>query len=143
MALLGRLCLRDQLEREVGLVAGDGGAGILDDDDDGVSDETDACPNTPVDEAGVVDSTGCAPSQLDDDEDGVSDAVDECAGTATGAEVDQSGCAADQVGQIDPDWCSSCWSNSMKTLFLYRRRCLARKLTRWPTNNPEPTFWII
>ena len=86
-----------------GDIAGDGGVGILDDDDDGVSDEVDACLGTPLSDVDAVDATGCAPSQIDDDEDGVSNAVDECMDTAAGAEVDKSGCSADQIGQLDPD----------------------------------------
>ncbi len=87
-----------------GDVGGDGGAIIPDDDADGVGDDVDACPGTPLSDIEAVDATGCAPSQLDDDEDGVSNAIDECADTTTGAEVDEVGCAADQVGQSDPDF---------------------------------------
>ncbi|MCZ6654595.1 MAG: hypothetical protein O7D91_16405, partial [Planctomycetota bacterium] len=45
-----------------------------------------------------------SPSQLaDDDNDGVSNAADECSDSAAGADVDASGCSADQLGQADPD----------------------------------------
>ena len=46
----------------------------FDDDSDGVKNEDDQCPNTPV--ATVVDSNGCALSQKDSDNDGHNDSVD-------------------------------------------------------------------
>ena len=64
-------------------------------DGDGVADTIDACPSTAQGE--VVDSNGCAASQLDGDGDGVSDADDACPGTAAGATVDNDGCAASQL----------------------------------------------
>ena len=49
--------------------------GIIDDSDfDGVRNEDDACPNTPVDEP--VDENGCGASQRDSDLDGMSDACE-------------------------------------------------------------------
>ena len=63
---------------------------VLDNDQDGVSNDMDKCPNTP---AGVkVDSNGCA---LDTDKDGVADYKDKCANTPAGAKVDSNGCALD------------------------------------------------
>ena len=60
---------------------------VLDNDQDGVSNDMDKCPNTP---AGVkVDSNGCA---LDTDKDGVADYKDKCANTPAGAAVDANGC---------------------------------------------------
>ena len=69
-----------------------------DGDMDGVMDNVDACPKTPVGEA--VDERGCmivevveepAPA-VDTDGDGVFDADDKCPETPTGALVDESGC---------------------------------------------------
>ena len=62
-------------------------AAPADSDGDGVTDDRDACPNTP---AGVsVDSRGCP---LDSDGDGVPDYKDECPDTPAGAKVDARGC---------------------------------------------------
>ena len=60
---------------------------VYDQDNDGVPDERDNCPNTP---AGVsVDANGCP---LDTDGDGVPDYQDRCPNTPAGALVDQEGC---------------------------------------------------
>ncbi|BFM18610.1 hypothetical protein R50073_47930 [Maricurvus nonylphenolicus] len=62
-------------------------AGPLDSDGDGVTDDMDACPNTP---AGVtVDAKGCP---LDSDGDGVYDYMDKCPDTAPNLKVDADGC---------------------------------------------------
>lgn len=62
-------------------------AGPTDSDGDGVYDDQDQCPNTPL---GVsVDSVGCP---LDSDGDGVPDHKDQCANTPAGARVDDKGC---------------------------------------------------
>ena len=60
-----------------------------DDDNDGVLNSQDVCPNTP---AGVrVDVKGCF-LDSDDDNDGVLNASDKCPNTPRGDEVDASGC---------------------------------------------------
>ena len=61
---------------------------ILDQDLDGIPDENDLCPNSPVGE-NVVDENGCAESQRDDDEDGVANGIDECPQTPEGETVDE------------------------------------------------------
>lgn len=62
-------------------------AGPKDSDGDGVYDDQDRCPNTPL---GVsVDSVGCP---LDSDGDGVYDHQDQCPNTPAGARVDDKGC---------------------------------------------------
>lgn len=66
----------------------------LDSDEDGVRNESDACPGTP--EGLPVDATGCAASQKDTDKDGIKDNVDTCPGTPAGEKVDASGCTAAQ-----------------------------------------------
>ena len=45
----------------------------------------------------MVDSDGCAQSQLDDDGDDVSNDLDQCPATAVGAVVDSDGCAQSQL----------------------------------------------
>jgi len=58
-----------------------------DTDRDGVPDDLDECPDTPM---GVkVDEKGCP---LDSDGDGVYDYLDQCPGTPKGARVDEKGC---------------------------------------------------
>lgn len=59
-------------------------------DGDGVSDTSDSCANTPVDES--VDRSGCSCSQLDSDADGVSNCDDFCPRTESGSDVDAFGC---------------------------------------------------
>ena len=60
---------------------------LLDSDGDGVTDNLDLCPNTPL---GVkVDRVGC-PTDLDGD--GVIDSLDKCPNTPKGVKVDSSGC---------------------------------------------------
>ena len=45
-----------------------------DDDEDGIKNHVDECPNTPEDE--LINAVGCALFQLDSDQDGVNDAED-------------------------------------------------------------------
>jgi OOP family OmpA-OmpF porin len=74
--------------------------GVKDADGDGVSDEMDQCPGTPL---GVqVDSVGCP---LDGDNDGVADYLDQCPNTPAGAEVNAVGCPLDGDGDgvVDAD----------------------------------------
>ena len=54
---------------------------LLDDDNDGVANEVDLCPNTPA--ATAVDVDGCALSQKDTDNDGYNDDVDDFPNDAT------------------------------------------------------------
>ena len=77
-------------------------------DGDGIYDDIDSCPDTPL--GSTVDSTGCSTSQLDDDDDGISNADDVCPDTASGATVDTDGCSSEQLtqdtdddGVVDPD----------------------------------------
>lgn len=77
-------------------------APIPDNDNDGVNDNIDLCPNTP---AGTpVDSVGCeiiiVPIE-DEDNDGVADAVDQCLGTPAGTSVNSIGCPIN-IGAIIP-----------------------------------------
>ena len=65
----------------------EGCGGVMDSDGDGVTDDKDACPDTP--KGATVDAKGC---RLDSDGDGVYDDDDACPGTAQGVRVDPKGC---------------------------------------------------
>ena len=67
-----------------------------DDDNDGVADTVDQCPNTP--ENTPVDIDGCP---LDSDNDGVIDPQDACPTTPAGTEVDARGCKVDADSDAD------------------------------------------
>ena len=66
----------------------------LDDDNDGVFNFFDICPDTP--EGTPVDPTGC-PRVADEDFDGVEDSLDKCPGTPLGDTVDENGCGQTQL----------------------------------------------
>ncbi len=66
---------------------------VVDTDGDGVPDDADRCPGTPI--GTPVDRFGC---ELDSDGDGVADSRDECPNTAPGATVDARGCELDSDG---------------------------------------------
>lgn len=72
-------------------------------DRDRVSDNGDACPDTPF--GASVDRRGC-PS--DEDADGVLNGIDKCSGTPTGATVDTTGCPHDQDGDRVLDGIDKC-----------------------------------
>ena len=75
----------------------------LDSDGDGVLDNNDKCPGTPV---GVkVDADGCP---LDSDGDGVYDYKDKCPGTPAGVNVDGDGCPLDSDGDGVADYKDKC-----------------------------------
>lgn len=69
-----------------------------DEDNDGVIDANDNCPNTPEGEA--VNVNGCSSSQLDDDGDGVFNNIDLCPNTTNGETVNENGCS---LNQLDTD----------------------------------------
>ncbi|MDD9891335.1 MAG: thrombospondin type 3 repeat-containing protein [Gammaproteobacteria bacterium] len=71
---------------------------VADDDEDGVDNVQDLCPNTPAGE--LVNADGCAESQLDDDGDGVSNAIDACPATPNGEDANADGCS---LSQLDTD----------------------------------------
>lgn len=60
---------------------------VGDDDNDGVTNEADQCPNSLP--GAIVDARGC---EMDEDADGVVDRLDRCPGTPPGTAVDDSGC---------------------------------------------------
>jgi OOP family OmpA-OmpF porin len=73
---------------------------VVDSDNDGVPDNLDKCPGTPVRTA--VDKNGC-PRLPDSDNDGVPDNLDKCPGTPAGMVVDKDGCPpdSDMDGVVD------------------------------------------
>jgi hypothetical protein len=73
-----------------------------DDDNDGVSNNFDACANTPANT--VVDTSGCALVDIptDTDNDGVIDELDSCPNTLINTEVDANGCGLTYV-PLDSD----------------------------------------
>ncbi|MGH8444810.1 MAG: OmpA family protein [Solimonas sp.] len=64
-----------------------------DDDNDGVPNSADQCPNTPA--GAVVDDKGC---EADADGDGVPDRADQCPDTPAGQQVNEQGCPVDGDG---------------------------------------------
>ena len=77
--------------------------GSKDTDKDGVKDNDDACPDTPL---GVeVDESGCP---VDSDGDGVADYLDECPDTPAGAPVNSRGCPLDSDGDGVFDYMDNC-----------------------------------
>jgi OOP family OmpA-OmpF porin len=68
----------------------------LDSDGDGVSDQTDRCPDTPA--GMMVDAYGCHDG--DDDNDGVKNSMDKCPDTRAGAVVDADGCEVQVVIEL-------------------------------------------
>ena len=78
-------------------------AHTADSDRDGVPDNRDQCPDTPM---GVkVDEKGCP---LDSDGDGVPDDLDQCPNTPAGVKVDEKGCPLDSDGDGVPDYLDRC-----------------------------------
>ena len=69
-----------------------------DDDNDGVLNSKDSCPNTPT--GTKVDETGCK-LILDSDHDGVNDDIDKCPTTTKGTMVDATGCKIDMDDDKD------------------------------------------
>jgi OOP family OmpA-OmpF porin len=64
-----------------------------DDDNDGICNRKDDCPDTPL--GCIVDERGC---EIDSDGDGVCDGLDKCPDTPMGATVDKRGCPKDSDG---------------------------------------------
>lgn len=77
-----------------------------DEDNDGVNNTNDYCPNTEANAA--VDVNGCSKKQLglttivDSDEDGVADDSDNCPNTAKNQVADIYGCSREQYSAIEP-----------------------------------------
>src|SRR5438876_304569 len=80
-----------------------GPAADTDTDHDGVPDQRDVCPDTPL--GAATDARGCP---TDSDHDGVYDGLDRCPGTPAGARVDSRGCPADADGDGVLDGLDQC-----------------------------------
>ncbi|HJL97006.1 MAG TPA: WD40 repeat domain-containing protein [Candidatus Poseidoniaceae archaeon] len=82
-------------------IYGNGNSGIFmwesDSDGDKISDLSDVCPHTELDE--TPDETGCSWGQKDDDEDNIFNNLDLCMGTVNGEIVDELGCSDSQVDE--------------------------------------------
>lgn len=76
---------------------------ITDTDKDGVQDNLDKCPGTPVGQ--TVGNDGCA---LDSDADGIADYLDKCPGTPGGIAVDKDGCPLDSDADGIIDYLDKC-----------------------------------
>ncbi|MCG3206052.1 MAG: Outer membrane porin F [Elusimicrobia bacterium] len=74
---------------------------VVDSDQDGVLDEIDRCPGTPLQTK--VDERGCT-LLFDTDGDGVNDDLDECPGTALGTVVDGVGCPQAEFRVPEKEW---------------------------------------
>ncbi len=74
-----------------------------DSDFDGISDNRDKCPNTPL--RVKVDENGCP---IDSDQDGVPDYLDKCPYTPKEVRVDANGCAVDSDKDSIPDYIDRC-----------------------------------
>ena len=82
----------------------------VDSDHDGVPDYLDKCPDTPI---GVkVDSDGCP---IDSDHDGVPDYLDKCPNTLPGLKVDSAGCPVDSDHDGVPDYLDKCPNTTIGT----------------------------
>lgn len=79
------------------------GPPAADADRDGISDNKDACPGTPL--GATVDGRGCPG---DSDSDSVLNGIDACPGTPSGATVDARGCPHDQDGDKVFDGIDQC-----------------------------------
>ncbi len=74
-----------------------------DSDGDGVEDDKDMCPDTPI---GIqTDEFGCP---IDSDKDGVPDYLDQCLDTPFGVKVDMYGCPLDSDGDLVKDYLDLC-----------------------------------
>jgi len=74
----------------------------LDDDHDGVTNDLDLCPETPLGE--TVDGNGCSTNELlDGDSDGVINGQDKCPNTSDGESVDVNGCSTNELLDDDND----------------------------------------
>ncbi len=94
----------------LGITAADSGSDTdvvgldsTDSDNDGVSDDTDQCPDTPA--GAIVDETGC---ERDSDGDGVVDRLDQCPDTPAGMPVNEQGCPVDADGDGIADAVDEC-----------------------------------
>jgi OOP family OmpA-OmpF porin len=92
----------------------------LDSDQDGVLNGLDDCPDTDLRARNAVDVTGCP---IDSDYDGVADYMDACPYNVVGAIVDQNGCPLDSDKDGVPDGLDDC-PNSLVGVQVDRQGCI-------------------
>ncbi len=68
--------------------------GAPDTDGDGIENDFDNCPKTPIGDS--VNHFGCRLADLDSDEDGINDLLDQCPNTIINSTIDEFGCASYQ-----------------------------------------------
>ncbi|MED5487267.1 MAG: thrombospondin type 3 repeat-containing protein [Candidatus Thermoplasmatota archaeon] len=99
----------DQCPDVPGVMSGTNGTGCPvyspDSDGDGVSDQNDACPDTPA--GATVDMLGCTSILSDDDGDGIPNLLDMCPSTPSGTQVGILGCIDSDGDGVDDfmDYC--------------------------------------
>lgn len=91
-----------------------------DTDNDGVYDGLDDCPDTPVEARTMVDIYGCP---VDSDFDGIPDYRDNCPKNQIGAAVNSAGCPIDSDGDGVPDGLDDC-PNSLVGVAVDKRGCI-------------------
>lgn len=89
----------------------------VDSDKDGIPDYLDMCPDTP--EQVKVDRKGCP---VDADGDGIPDYIDICPATPRGVQVDEYGCPKDSDGDGVPDYLDNC-PNTPKSIPTDKNGC--------------------
>ncbi|NRB80069.1 MAG: cellulose binding domain-containing protein [Saccharospirillaceae bacterium] len=98
----------DGFEKAIITACYTGDGPVQDDDNDGVNNDIDMCPNTTASE--IVDSFGCPLLPVDDDLDSVPNTEDMCLVTPFGESVDVNGCSD---SQLDDDLDSVLNANDM------------------------------
>ena len=111
----------------------------VDDDADGVLNEVDICPRTPL--STVVDGAGCSSQQADTDSDGILNDDDLCPSTPLGEQVDADGCTVIVVENKGESTESSFGINQVLILIAIALACVAGYFTfkpvKAPTNQPQ------
>ncbi len=107
----------------------------MDSDGDGVPDDLDMCPGTPLGVA--VDSAGCP---VDSDGDGVPDYLDKCPGTPPGLLVDEEGCPVQRKEEVSVELRVEFEFDSSKVRDIYRKQL--NEVTRFLKTYPETTAVI-
>ena len=106
----------------------------VDDDADGVLNEADICPRTPL--STIVDGAGCSAQQADTDSDGVLNDNDLCPSSPLGEKVDADGCKQVEVESISEDSESSFGINQVLILIALVLAGVAGYMTFKPVKAP-------
>ena len=111
----------------------------VDDDADGVLNDADICPRTPL--STVVNGAGCSSQQADTDSDGILNEDDLCPSTPLGTQVDTDGCTFIVVEKESESSESSFGINQILILVALALACVAGYFTfkpvKVPTNQPQ------